>query len=171
MSQLRGLALSHNIVKPILEQLTHLRGRGAGGWAVAGAPALRGELHKPSFSRKATKNSHGRCATACVLPVPGLFYIAAALGLGPRPCTVSGVRVEDWGTWDQQPRASQMTYPVLCTLPSQPRSSLGASLAPMGAPSPNPHQELLGTVIRSEEVTRRIKAVSVSLSLVRGFAL
>lgn len=39
------------------------------------------------------KNSQGRCATGCTLPVPGLFYIIAAdLGLQPRLGTTPALR-------------------------------------------------------------------------------
>jgi len=105
------------------------------------SPCTQGGLHKPSFSGKAAKNSQGRCATGCVLPVPGLFYIAAALGLGPDHVQHLTGKAGDWGD--------------AC-----------------GTPVPLTHSKSCsGMISRSEEVTRRIEVVSVSLSLVRGFAL
>lgn len=150
VSRLPGLALSNSIIKPILEQLPHPRGGGAGGWAAA--PALGGRLHKPSFSGKAAKNSHGRCAAGCMLPVPGLVYIAAALGLGPRPRAVPGG--EGWASGGHgagELRASHRSWAgatgdARCSAPlrSKPRSPLGASPDPMGPPPPRPAPRAAG---------------------------
>lgn len=139
----------------------------------ARAPALAGRLHKPCFSGKAAKNSQGGCATGCRLLLPDLFYIAAALGLSPRPRTVPGTSAGDSGG----PRlgchepAPQLGWghrrcPVLFPLPSEPRSSLGACPAPVGHHSPTHTKSCSGG-----SLTRRMEVVSVSLSLVRGFAL
>lgn len=72
--------------RPLQPKLGHWQ------WAKAGAPMMGSGLHKPRFSGKVAKNSRGRCATGCTLPVPGLFYIAAALGLQPRLGTTPAPR-------------------------------------------------------------------------------
>lgn len=117
-----------------------------GGGAVAGVPALRGRLHKPCFSGKAAKNSQGRCATGCTLPVPGLFYIAAALGLGPRARTVPGGEGWGWGgvrgrTAVRQPPqlgCGQMRCPVPCTPSLRAAVLAGCQPGSRGTPNPRP---------------------------------
>lgn len=96
-------------------------------WAVARAPALAGRLHKPCFSAKAAKNSHGGCR----LPLPGLFYIAAALGLSPRPCTVPGTQGREgwgWAATSQHHSWARATGGALC-------SALGATALTGSLPS------------------------------------
>lgn len=178
VSQPHGHALSHSIVKPFWSDYPSQEVPGGG--AVAGVPALRGKLHKPCFSGKAAKNSQGRCATGCTLPVPGLFYIAAALGLGPRARTVPGGEGWGWGGGTGQDSREAATTTGLrpnampCALHPFP-PSCGPRWVPAWLPrdpQPSTHiKRCLGMSVRSEEVTRRIEAFSVSLSLVRGFAL
>lgn len=144
VSQPHGHALSHSIVKPFWSDYPSQEVPGGG--AVAGVPALRGRLHKPCFSGKAAKNSQGRCATGCTLPVPGLFYIAAALGLGPRARTVPGGEGWGWGgvrgrTAVRQPPqlgCGQMRCPVPCTPSLRAAVLAGCQPGSRGTPNPRP---------------------------------
>lgn len=150
VSPRRGLALSNSIVKPIQEQLTHLRGGDATGVGSSRSPPhSEAGCVSPVSLEKQLKIARGDVPQAAGSRCQVGFILRQRWDSGPGHAQRLGARarVRGGGHGARQPRAGHRSWAgakgdALCSAPlhSQPPSSLGASPPPVGPLSPSPPQ-------------------------------